>query len=69
VSQGVAVVGAGPDIIVMSTADGTTLFTFHDPNPAPAPLTGTAKFWASPSIGQGVVYLGNVDGMLFALGL
>ena len=69
VSQGVAVVGAGPDIIVMSTADGTTLFTFHDPNPAPAPLTGTAKFWASPSIGQGVVYMGNVDGMLFALSL
>jgi outer membrane protein assembly factor BamB len=69
ISQGVAVVGAGPDIIVMSTADGITLYTFHDPNPAPAPLTGTAKFWSGPTIAQGVIYQGNVDGNLFALSL
>jgi len=69
VSQGVAVAGAGPDIFVMSTADGSTLFTYHDPNPAPAPLTGTARFWAGPTIGQGVIYLGNIDGNLFALSL
>ena len=69
VSQGVAVAGAGPDIIVMSTADGLTLITFHDPNPAPAPLTGSAKFWSGPTIVQGVIYLGNIDGNLYALSL
>ncbi len=68
-SQGVLTAGAGPDLYIMSAVDGSTLATFHDPNPPLFPLTGTAKFWGGAAIAQGVVYIGNVDGSLFAVGL
>lgn len=68
-SQGVLTAGAGPDLYVMSAVDGSTLATFHDSNPPLFPLTGTAKFWGGASIAQGVIYIGNVDGSLFAVAL
>ncbi len=69
ITQNVAVVGTGPDVIVVSTATGSTLYTFHDANPPLPPLTGTAKFWGGAALSQGVIYIGNVDGYMFAVGV
>jgi polyvinyl alcohol dehydrogenase (cytochrome) len=69
VSNGVVAVGAGPYFYVLSAATGSTIFSYHDANPGPPPIGGTADFWAGPAIGQGVIYEGNIDGSLFALGL
>jgi len=69
VSQGVLTAGAGPDLFVLSAVDGSTLATFHDSNPPLFPLTGTAKFWGGATISQGVIYITNVDGSMFAVGL
>jgi outer membrane protein assembly factor BamB len=66
ISQGLVVVGAGPDLYVLSAATGATLFTFHDGNPGPPPVGGTADFWGTAAIGQGVIYIGNIDGNMFA---
>lgn len=61
--KGLAVVGAGPDLFVMATASGKTLFTYH--NPSTAKLN---QFWGAASISGGVIYQGSMDGTLFAFG-
>ena len=56
---GVAVVGAGPDIVVVATASGKPLFTYRDTS------SGT-KFDAAASISHGVLYIGSLNGNLYA---
>ena len=56
---GVAVVGAGTDMFVLNTADGSTLFDYH--------LTdGHATFLGAATISNGVLYMGNNNGYMYA---
>lgn len=57
---GVAVVGAGPDIEVVGTASGKILFTYKDTS------TG-ARFVDGASISNGVLYMGDTNGFLYAI--
>lgn len=55
---GVAVVGAGPKLVGVATASGNTLFT----------STGSsgATFYGGASISNGVLYMGDTNGDIFA---
>jgi len=55
---GVAVVGAGPDLVAIATASGNTLFT--------ATGSSGATFYGGASISNGVLYVGDTNGNLFA---
>lgn len=59
VVPGVAVVGSGPKIEVVATASGKILFTYHDTS------TG-ARFVDAASISNGVLYMGDTNGFLYA---
>ena len=54
---GVAVVGAGKDMVVVATASGATLFTYTN---------ATTRFYSAASISNGVLYIGSLDGKLYA---
>lgn len=56
---GLVVVGQGNAIIMMSATSGSTLFRFYDPN--------NAIFESAASISNGVMYMGNSDGNLYAI--
>jgi polyvinyl alcohol dehydrogenase (cytochrome) len=56
------VVGEGKALVLIATASGSTLFTFSD-------LSSSSIFYGSASISNGVLYAGNADGYLYALGL
>ena len=58
---GVAVVGEGPTLAVMATSDGHTLYTHKDTN-------NNSHFYGPASISNGVLYIGNFDGYLYAFG-
>ena len=59
VVPGVAVVGAGADMFVINTADGSTLFDYH--------LIGNPNnFLGAATIANGVLYMGNNNGNLYA---
>jgi outer membrane protein assembly factor BamB len=61
-APGLVVVCQGKYVMVLSAASpGTTLFRFLDSN------SGSA-FWGAPSISNGVIYVGNFDGRLYAIG-
>jgi polyvinyl alcohol dehydrogenase (cytochrome) len=60
-SPGVAFVGQGSYLMGIHTSDGKTLFRYQDTS------SGSA-FWGSPSISNGIVYMGNQDGNLYAFG-
>ena len=64
-SRGLLAVGSGPYFYVLSAATGSTIYSYHDTNSGP-PFPGTPDFWGAPSIGQGVIYIGSIDGNLFA---
>jgi hypothetical protein len=57
---GVAVVGTGPDIEVVDTTSGKILFTYHD-------TSSGGKFIDAASISNGVLYMGDANGYLYAL--
>jgi hypothetical protein len=59
---GVAFVAEGQDVLAVSTSTGGTLFTYTDSS------AGSA-FWGPASISNGVVYVGNQDGRLDAIGV
>ena len=62
-APGLVVVCQGRYVMVLSAASpGTTLFRFLDSH------SGSA-FWAAPSISKGVIYVGNIDGRLYAVGV
>lgn len=57
---GVVAVGEGNALALMATSDGHTLFKAFD--------STASIFYGGPSIANGVVYIGNSDGRLFAFG-
>jgi len=61
-APGLVIVGTGPYMFVVDASTGKKLFTYHDT------VTG-AGFWAAASISNGVLYIGNMDGKLYAFGL
>lgn len=58
---GVVFLGAGTYFMAFGASTGSTLFSYQDTNPG-------SNFWAPPTISDGVAYLGNQDGTLFAFG-
>ncbi|HVB25976.1 MAG TPA: PQQ-binding-like beta-propeller repeat protein [Ktedonobacteraceae bacterium] len=58
---GVLVVGEGTDLVVLAAASGTTLYRFNDTNSG-------SLFYGGASIANGVIYIGNMDGYLYAIG-
>ncbi|MEO8971097.1 MAG: PQQ-binding-like beta-propeller repeat protein [Ktedonobacteraceae bacterium] len=58
---GVLVVGEGAYIVVLAAASGTMLYRFEDTN-------NNAIFYDGASIANGVIYIGNMDGNLYAIG-
>lgn len=58
---GLVVVGAGPSVVVLSSATGRVLYTWTDPS--------GQQFYGPASIAGGIAYAGNVDGKVVALGL
>ena len=58
---GLLFAGASADLLALDTTTGTVDYTFTDPN--------HDYFWGPPTIVGGMVYVGNMDGSLFALGL
>ncbi len=59
---GLAVIGAGPTIQVVRTDTGQVVFQYYDGS-------SNSTFFGAASISHGVLYAGNKDGKLFALGL
>jgi outer membrane protein assembly factor BamB len=58
---GVLVVGEGTYVVVLADASGTTLYRFEDTNT-------DSFFYGGASIANGVIYIGNKDGNLYAIG-
>jgi len=58
---GVAVIGEGNTFVAVATSDGHTLFTYTDTNAG-------SNFYGPASISNGVLYIGNFDGYLYAFG-
>jgi outer membrane protein assembly factor BamB len=61
VVPGVLVVSEGTYVVVLAAASGTTLYRFQD-------SSSDSFFYGGASIANGVIYIGNKDGNLFALG-
>ena len=62
VVPGIVAVGTGAFLNVLNASTGVQLFSYHDPSP-------TSLFWGTPTISNGILYIGNRDGTLFAFGL
>ena len=60
-APGLVMVCQGRYLNVISASSGTTLFHFLDSNSG-------STFYGAPSISKGVIYVGNVDGRLYAIG-
>ncbi len=58
---GVAVVGEGNTFVVVAASDGHTLFTLADTN-------SNSHFYGPASISNGILYIGDFDGFLYAFG-
>jgi polyvinyl alcohol dehydrogenase (cytochrome) len=58
---GVLAVGQGSYLILLSASSGLTLFRYQD-------TTSGALFYGAASISNGVLYIGNQDGHLYAFG-
>ncbi len=56
---GLVVAAAGPSFFVLNESDGTTLFTYQD-------TSKDSTFDGAATIAHGVLYIGNLDGTLFA---
>jgi outer membrane protein assembly factor BamB len=58
---GLAIIGYSTSLLVVDSSTGNILFTFRDRSPG-------SKFFAPASISNGVLYVGNADGKLYAIG-
>lgn len=56
---GVVFLGAGPNFMAFDARTGSPLFSYQDTNPG-------SNFWGAAAIANGVAYIGNQDGTLFA---
>lgn len=59
--RGVAAVGEGSTLVLVATSDGRTLYTYTDTN-------NNSNFYGPASISNGMLYIGNFDGFLYAFG-
>jgi outer membrane protein assembly factor BamB len=57
----VVVAAQGQYIIVLNASSGATLFRFQDTNSG-------SLFYGGPTISHGIIYAGNMDGRLYAIG-
>jgi polyvinyl alcohol dehydrogenase (cytochrome) len=55
---GLVVVGSGPLLLIMSTTDGSQLFSYQE-------ISG-GRFWGPATVSNGVLYQGNIDGNFYA---
>ena len=60
--SGMIVVGAGNTMYILNMLNGQPLFTYQDPSP-------NSIFWGAATISNGILYEGNMDGILYAFGL
>ena len=58
---GVAVVGEGNTLVLVATSDGHSLYSYTDTHSG-------SNFYGAASILNGVLYIGNFDGILYAFG-
>jgi outer membrane protein assembly factor BamB len=56
--NGVVVAGIGPDLVLLAAGDGSVLATYH---------TGPETY-GPPSVAEGLVFIGSLDGTLWAFG-
>jgi polyvinyl alcohol dehydrogenase (cytochrome) len=61
VANGVVAAGQGRYLMVLAASNGNTLYRFEDTNSG-------SLFYGGPSISHGVIYIGNMDGRLYAIG-
>jgi outer membrane protein assembly factor BamB len=61
VANGVIAAGQGRYLMVLAASNGKTLYRFED-------TTSGSTFYGGPSISHGVIYIGNMDGRLYAIG-
>ena len=59
---GLVIVDAGPYITILNATHGKALFSYKD-------TSKNALFYGPPSVAHGVLYAGNMDGNLIALGV
>lgn len=59
---GLAEIGDGTSFIIVNSSTGAHLFTFQD-------MSAKSNFWTAGSISNGVLYVGNKDGKLYAFGM
>ncbi len=59
---GLIIMGADTRLVVLDATTGQKLFLYADP-------TSGSKFWGAASVSNGVLYMGNLDGNLYAFGL
>lgn len=59
---GLVIAGAGSSLIVLNAQSGQQLFVYHD-------TAASSFFWGAASISNGVLYIGNKDGQIYAFGL
>ena len=60
---GLVAVGSGDYLIVLNAANGTQIFAYHDTS------AKSSLFWGTPTICNGMLYMGNRDGLFYAFGL
>jgi hypothetical protein len=60
-ANGVVAASQGRYLMVLNASSGATLFRFED-------TSSGSTFWGGPSISHGVIYVGNIDGKLYAIG-
>ena len=61
VVPGVAVVGEGNKLVLVATSDGHSLYSYADTHSG-------SNFYGAATILNGVLYIGNFDGILYAFG-
>jgi PQQ-like domain len=59
---GLVIAGAGRSLIVLNAQSGQQLFSYQD-------TASSSFFWGTASVSDGVLYIGNKDGQIYAFGL
>lgn len=60
-ANGVIAASQGQYLMVLNASSGATLFRYQDTNSG-------SLFYGGPSISHGIIYVGNMDGRLYAIG-
>ncbi len=61
IANGVVAASQGRYLMVLNASSGSTLFRFEDTNSG-------SLFYGGPSISHGLIFVGNMDGRLYAIG-